>query len=294
VWDPDTGEQIALLAMQSGQVETVAALPRPDGDHDVVVADGGGRTVWLPGPLEPPTLAGDRDPRVLTANAGRAGALVVLGRPDGGHWIATDGQDERVLLWDAQSGQPAGPLASERPLLAVPAAGGRNLLLAVRTIRVGEPDGPYHDALAKMSLWDVDAGTEVGALHDDDSDVSTTMAALLPMPDGRFRIVIVTGGAVRIWDPETGRPAVELTLSVGDIEDLAVLPLADGRHLLVTAGPGRAVRLWDPGTGEQVAELNGHTATVTTVAVLPRPDGRHEIVSGGTDRAVLIWTPRHG
>jgi WD40 repeat protein len=234
----------------------------------------------------------DRDPRVLTAKAGHAGALVVLERPDGGHWIATDGPDGQVLVWDAESGQPAGPLASERPLLAVPGPGGRNLLLAIRKIRVPEPESQYQNVLAEMPLWDLGTGAEAGALHDENHDESTTMAALLPTPDGRFRIVTAARTVIRIWDPETGRSVGALTISGGGIEDLAVLPMPDGQHRLVTAGPGRAVRLWDPGTGEQVAELNGHTATVTTVAVLPRPDGSHEIVSGGADRAVLVWTPR--
>ena len=61
-------------------------------------------------------------------------------------------------------------------------------------------------------------------------------------PDGRLLLVSCWGGAVRLWDETTRKPASALLPHAE--APLALTLSADGRHLL-TAGKDRSAQCWD-------------------------------------------------
>lgn len=100
------------------------------------------------------------------------------------------------------------------------------------------------------------------------------------------------GGAVRLWDPQTGRQTAVLDSPGGDIRAMCTIPV-DGRDLLATGDYDGTVRLWDPQTGQQTAVLAGHQDHVHAVCVIT-VDDRLLLASGDYDGTVRLWDPRTG
>src|SRR5262249_10288637 len=121
-------------------------------------------------------------------------------------------------------------------------------------------------------------------------------------PDGRTLASVRYGGAVQLWDPETGRLRGLFPGKVGRVRALMFTP--DGRGLITggeTAGwkpedtdavqqPGE-VTLWDGGTGEAVWRFRERQSTVNCLALTP--DGRM-LVAGGGFSAVTRYDLRSG
>jgi WD40 repeat protein/serine/threonine protein kinase len=142
--------------------------------------------------------------------------------------------------------------------------------------------------------------------------------------DGR-RLATTAGHQVRIWDAETGKPALffsptgKLVRTVAFSPDgrrialggwdnnVTICDSATGRqihclrghkqsiwsvayspdgHLLASAASDMTIRLWDPETGRERGTLTGHTYSVCAVAF--SPDGS-QLVSGGADNLVKLW-----
>jgi WD40 repeat protein len=92
----------------------------------------------------------------------------------------------------------------------------------------------------------------------------------------------------RIYDLETGSPAIQLDEAGYEVYDLEFD--SGGMRLVSACGDG-AVRIWDAATGRCTAILKGHAREVRAVAF--RPDGCR-VASGGADHTVRIWDPGTG
>jgi WD40 repeat protein len=95
-------------------------------------------------------------------------------------------------------------------------------------------------------------------------------------------------GAVRLWDPVSGRQLRALSGHAGMVGAVRYSP--DGL-LLASAGEDGTARVWDAQTGKLLHTLRGHTAPVCAVAW--SPDGRRLATEAG-DRSVRIWDSRTG
>jgi WD40 repeat protein len=104
---------------------------------------------------------------------------------------------------------------------------------------------------------------------------SSPVHALAYAPDGRTVAAGVHSGAVRQFDPSTGREATALKGHLAPVTAVAWLP--DGRQMLAMAG--KTLFLWDAGRGEKLRRLQGHETNLTCVAL--SPDGRRALSGSG-------------
>ncbi|MGH4007029.1 MAG: eIF2A-related protein [Pseudonocardiaceae bacterium] len=147
------------------------------------------------------------------------------------------------------------------------------------------PDGRLATASNDCTgrIWDIDNGSELGALHGHDDWVTGVAWS----PDGR----LATASAdrtTRIWDAEHGSELAVLRGHDGGVRSVAWSP--DGRRL-ATGSHDRTARIWDPGSGNELAVLGGHDNDVRGVAW--SPDGRR-LGTASSDRTARIWDAEAG
>lgn len=197
--------------------------------------------------------------------------------PDG-HVLYTAGDDGCVCRWDAADDEPRDRVAlSGAPLLALArSADGTRLaaagedgtihLLDARLQRVSSLTGhdgavaglafhPHEDLLASVGhdqtlrLWDVEAGTCVRVLREQDPELASLTDAMEDVtfsPDGTRIATGARDSSVELWDTASGR-LVSTLRHTGPCWVYAVLFDREGRRLVSAASGGR-IRIWDSDT----------------------------------------------
>lgn len=267
----------------------------------VVVMSDGRRvlTTGVDGTLRTWDLATGKELSAIQAHSKWAVGLAVS--PDGQRAV-TSGNDKTVRLWNLATGQELRRFEGHgnavwRVRLS---SDGKRLLTA------------SHDRTAR--LWDVESGVELRRFECGGPCVDVCFA-----PDGKRILTCETsaqvwrdvlpppapsseaGGAVRLWDVETGQQVRMLT---GLAQAVTVVISPDGTKVLAggTAKAGSEgenllwrepglLLLWDIETGKALARMEGHTATVRVVAC--SPDGRMAVTTG-YDRTVRLWDLQTG
>ena len=136
------------------------------------------------------------------------------------------------------------------------------------------------NGLSSMSnLSDDVLWTVFGVL--DDGILTTAFSA-----DGAKIIVGTFGGAVKVFDAESGEELSQFEAHDSSIKKLAISP--DGKTI-ATASEDKTVKLWSFDTHELIATLTGHNAAVSAIAF--SPDGTY-LASAGDEPAVIMWDPK--
>jgi WD40 repeat protein/tRNA A-37 threonylcarbamoyl transferase component Bud32 len=104
-------------------------------------------------------------------------------------------------------------------------------------------------------------------------------------PDGHILATAGKDGAVRLWDPATGRQRRTLRGHTAEVFAIAFAP--DGRTL-ASGGREGAVRLWDAASGDELATLRGHPDGVGCLAFAP--DGK-TLATAGSYWTIGVGTP---
>ena len=119
-----------------------------------------------------------------------------------------------------------------------------------------------------------------------------SVRAIVPwIQPGGGTLLLTSGddGAVRVWDPKTGRPASEPLADRGPPLLSLVTMAVNGRSLLAAGGP-RGIRLWDLETGARVGPGAAESErSVRTLTVLPNPDGVGLLAGADAGGAVWLW-----
>ncbi|OAI47710.1 hypothetical protein AYO44_09105 [Planctomycetaceae bacterium SCGC AG-212-F19] len=103
-------------------------------------------------------------------------------------------------------------------------------------------------------IWDVATGKRLHSLP--------TLATRLDYtPDGKTLLVSDGGGAVRLFDPETGKELRPAAGHRGLVLSVAFSP--DGKTL-VSEGDDRSIRWWDLKTGKQTSHSEGYCISLTS------------------------------
>jgi hypothetical protein len=305
-WDVAAGAETTLpalwLAAETGEASPRSlALTELDGGLAAIVTwespPGTDRTeLWLPGDAGPrlgslPEAGAaavlSHDGRLLTAVAGRSGALSVTGvrspyyggpvRSFGG-WAKRAGRmlavlsGEPAVLYDVEAGRPFARVAlpdyaPDSPVEVVIGDGGFRVQDTVRGRELLRRDGQY-----------------------DDDTVAVTAVAYRETDD---KALLATGGAdgsVRVWNVSAREPAGGPWHGhTGPVTAVALTRWRGQAVALSTDASGTA-RMWMLGAPVRQA---GHTDRVSAVAGGVRA-GRPVFASGGEDGMIRFWDPVTG
>jgi len=154
------------------------------------------------------------------------------------------------------------------------------------------PDGRYLLSGGEdhtVRLWDIETAREIRPPFEQTAQVRGVAFS----PDGRCVLAAPAepGGALRLWDIETGDLIRSFETPVkGAYAYYGVAFSADGRQLLATTYEG-SVWIWDARTGQTPSELVGHTGYVISAAFSPDGD---RVLSASFDGTLRLWNARTG
>ncbi|MBL7809119.1 MAG: WD40 repeat domain-containing protein [Saprospiraceae bacterium] len=199
----------------------------------------------------------------------------------GGKCLATGSNDGTAKIWDVQSGTV---------LL--------NLIHTEKVMSVAfSPDGKHLATnTGKIKVWNLETGVVIfNTAFPDEYDSWFTCVTF--SPDGKSIATGASGDYVnkaQIWDLETGKTTLTLSVSDDGIDCLAFSP--DGKRL-ATGSKGvfkSNVVIWDLETGNSTLNLKGGMEDITSLAF--SPDGKFLATGAGINstNGTLLWNLQSG
>ena len=183
-----------------------------------------------------------------------------------GRWLAADGNDHKIYIWDVSAASKVHTLAGHE---------GRITGLAFRSndeLISASEDGT-------VRLWNVTEEREIRRFRADLDQVTSIALS----PDELQVVLGLTDGTLRLWEIDSGllrrtfRGHLDVVLSV----DFS----SDGEQI-ASGSDDNTVRLWDVSSGTLVETFVGHEERVWSVAMHPTGD---LIASGSWDGTVRLW-----
>jgi WD40 repeat protein len=259
LWDLESGATLRVLGGHAGAVLSLAILP--DGR---LVTGGEDQSVRLWN-LETGELS-----RTLEGARGGVRHLSVVSN---GPLLMAGCTDQRVLVWDTQTGNAVHLWATD-PLASLHWVPGTEQAL---TATGG----------LQLRVVDLKTGLTQRAFEGHTTSVTSGVAF---SPDDRFVLSAGVEATTRLWNRTNG---VLLRGFEGQGAGSAAAAFSpDGRQVLTTFGhPRMSARLWDAETGQLEREFRGHTDWLLAAAF--SPDGTR-IATGSQDRTVRIWETATG
>ncbi|HEY1244687.1 MAG TPA: caspase family protein, partial [Hyphomicrobiaceae bacterium] len=179
-----------------------------------------------------------------------------------------------VVAWDAASGQQ---------LLTFKVRSGLGSAVAFSSAGTRFLAEPEYDQ--PFSIWDVASGKVLHTFGDKDNTGHVQASAFTT--DGARVASGHIGGALRLWEPASGR-LVRTLWHAKSVE--AVAFSHDGSRLLSGSGDS-TVKLWDVATGQVIRTFEGHTGEVNSVAFSP---DEKRVISGSDDTTARVWDTATG
>lgn len=313
VWDPTTGEELAVSQGPPGPVW--APSFSPDGsllaalwtDQGIVrlIETGSGRTVReseVPGGPRSLSFSPDgtrlaiaREPpgEVLVVDASTADTVMTLSDSDwglggvewspDGRWLATCGVDGLARVWDADTGRLRFTLHGHTDAVVTVAWSPDSARLATAS----------EDGSAKV--WEIDAGGSRQLLDLSGAATRSGVTGVAFSPDGDR---VMTGNqlvsAVAVWDVGLGGDAESANFPAPSaFTGVDFTP--DGRRLVTASDVGSATA-WDLRTGKAVVTTGSHAddpATGGPVGSIDvSPDGT--LIATAGEGSVRVWDASTG
>ncbi len=229
--------------------------------------------------------------------------------PDG-HFLASAGKDQRILLWDLSAGDIQQTYQGHTgtvntvafsPDGSILASGGNDRLVILWDVSTGEriqtmtrhinvvnqvAFSPGGDVLASASsdtsviLWDAHTGEMLHKL----SGHQEAVISLAFSPTGDVLVSGSEDNTIAVWTVSSGKKL--RTLPVEHTDTVRALAFSYNGLWLASGGDDQRIVLWDMQTYTRRATLSGHEGQVTSLAF--HPDGA-TLYSGSSDQTVRIW-----
>lgn len=190
--------------------------------------------------------------------------LCIAYSPDS-RFVATGGTDDRIVLWDARTGNPIREMMNKEWALAVKfTPDGRYIVSAGREERV--------------RLWDVNTGKMVREMKGHRDQI----LSLDISPDGRYAITGSIDKMVKLWDIQMGVFLKDFKGHRDQVSSVAFSP--DGKKV-VSGSADKTIREWSVPDGNELRVIKTK-AWVRAVAY--SPDGQY-IATGSDNKKIQIW-----
>ena len=207
------------------------------------------------------------DARLSLPQSGLVAGLVFS--PDG-KALAAVGQDDRITLWNSQSGISSQVLTGHQSGVNALAFSPDSSILAT-----GGQD-------AQIKLWDRATGMEQESLI---GKSNTAVTDLVFSPDGETLAVVGQNESqIMLWDSRSGSTT---QIQTGHQSGVNVIAFSPDSKLLATGGQDARVKLWNRATGKEQASLAGEGRAPVTALVFS-PNGK-SLASAGESETVFLW-----
>jgi WD40 repeat protein/beta-lactamase regulating signal transducer with metallopeptidase domain len=273
-WDVASGKETQQIKVPQG-VDVSAVAFAPDGK---VLAFGGGGVVHL--------CAADTGKEIRQLKV-RGGVLALAFAPDG-KTLAVGGRNQRVRLWETETGKELHHLGDAEPARS----GGLALVSALgfaapeaRALAFS-PDGKRIAAAAgsTVRLWEAATGKELPLLDGHREAPS----AIIVSPDGKTVVSWGDDRVIRRWDAATGKPLG--AFPAPPRTTLAAFS-ADGRAVAL-ANADNTIRIHETATGKELHRLKGHSGGLAALAFAP--DGKVLASRGSADHTIRLYDVAQG
>jgi len=260
LWNPETGQKLAVLSGHTEAVTGVAFSP----DGEILVSSSYDRSIRL---WNSSTAQAAREP------IEDSGYECVDFSSDGE--IIVGAYVDRVNLTRRTTGEKITSLQGEFMVRSVRFSPNSRLLVAAcgRAVRLWTLQPDPHSA-----SW-VDLGG-----HDSNVNWATFS------PDGSYIASTSDDGTIRIWSAGSSQSTVQ-PMPAHKQEVISAVVSHDGTYI-VSGSIDTSVRVWNSHTGEAtLSPLSGHKESVLSVSI--SPDGRL-IASASRDHNIQLWNAQSG
>ena len=205
--------------------------------------------------------------------------------PDG-NILASGGEDEKVLLWDVETGIPITALKGHFDGITSVAYSpdGSTLASASRdeTIRLWDAGSGQQKAILRghhNNVWSV-------AFAPDGTTLASSGGTILGIEKGGWfeEDEVIYGWETALWDAESGRLVATLEKQKHRVWSVAFSPHG---HILASGRGDGAVRLWDADSGGPLASLRKDRGLIRSLAF--SPDG-YTLASGSWNGTIRLWS----
>src|SRR5262249_14173764 len=116
------------------------------------------------------------------------------------------------------------------------------------------------------------------------------VTSLACSPDGKRVASASLDGALKVWDPATGRPLLSWYVREASVHALAFSP--DGKRLASQTSTG-TVQVWDPETGRRLLAIPNRSQKSELACLAYSPDGRR-LAATGPRHTAKVWDADSG
>jgi WD40 repeat protein len=193
--------------------------------------------------------------------------------PDG-KALASGGADNRIRLWDPDTGKGVRTLEGHT---------GQVYCIAFSA------DGKWLASGSQASdlrLWEVATGKERRRFRGHVAPIER----LALSPNGKVLASSCLGGTLRLWDTDTGKEIRSLPIDPG-YRVLAMTFSPDSKHFAFNNRSDRGIQLVDVAEGKVIRTFKGHKDNVNGLAFTA--DGT-TLISGGADHTIRAWDVASG